>query len=162
MTTTKSKAKPKPTTEVAVVDAAPLELVQPLTGELIRADDVAGVGEAIRALREHKREVDTAISAFTAAAIEQSRAMGTKTLRAGGVTIKLGADSEIEWDVTELVKLLAAGLPPERYAELVTETLTYKVNASVAKQIEGANAKYAPIIDRARVRVPKRQTASVG
>lgn len=160
MTTTKKK--PKPATEVAVVDAAPLELVQPLTGELIRADDVAGVGEAIRALREHKRNVDTAISAFTLAAIEQSRAMGTKTLHAGGVTIKVSADSEIEWDVTELVKLLDAGLPAERYADLVTETLTYKVNANVAKQIEGANEKYAPIIERARRRVPKRQSASVG
>lgn len=153
----KTKA-PAQSVEVAEVKA---DLLQPLTGELISPADVPALGEAIRALREHKSQIDVAIYAFTQAVVEASQALGTKTIRAGSMTIKVTGGDTIEWDVTELVKLRAAGLPEERYAELVTEQVSYKVNASVAKSIEGSNPVYAKIIGQARVRVPKRQSASV-
>ena len=52
----------------------------------------------------------------------------------------------------EVLELRDLGLPEERYGELVVATVTYKVNASVAKQIAGANPEYAKVIDRARSR----------
>lgn len=139
-------------------------LLQPLTGELVRADDVAGLAEALEQLREHKRVVDAVIAEFTEAALEQSRVHGTKTLHAGGFTLKMSADTETEYDPEVLDGLLAAGLPHDRFAALVTTTITRKVNAAVAKQLEAANPKYARIIQRARSVVPKRQyvTASRG
>ena len=132
------------------VPAVPESLLNPLTGELVPAADIAAVGEAIDALKEHRRQVEAAISAFTQAAVEQSRVHGTRTLRADGVEVVLSADSALEWDTTELVKLLDAGLPEERYRELVKETVTLSVNASVARQLEGANDAYRVIISRAR------------
>lgn len=136
-------------------------ILQPLTGELVPADDLAAVAAALDALREHKRQVDVAIAAFTEAAVAISRAQGTKTLRAGATTVRVGSDTKIQWDVTELAKLRKAGLPEDRYNELVTEQVEYKVNGSVARQIAGSNPAYAKIIERAKVRVPTRQSASV-
>lgn len=137
------------------------ELVQPLSGELVPADDVAGLARALAALREHRDRVNDAIAMFTAAAAEESARQGTRTLTADGWEIKLGPDTEINWDMEVLLELRTAGLPEDRFDQLVRATVEYKVDGRVVRQLEAASPVYAEIIDRARSRVPKRQYASV-
>jgi hypothetical protein len=135
---------------------APSELPNPLTGELVNASDPAAVAEALDGLREHKWQVQTAISLFERAAADVAEKAGTRTLRAGGFKLEVSGGREIDWDVETLeADLEAAGLPQERLRELVTYEQVVKVNAAVAKQIEAANPAYAEIVVRCRRYVPK-------
>ncbi len=144
-------------TEVALPD----ELLNPISGELVPVRDTAAVAHTLQDLRELKNTVQEAISAFSEAVIQESRRQGTKTLNVGDVTLKVSSDHEVTWDIEILQLLLDEGLPPERYAELVTEILEYKVNASVARQLAGASPEYAEIINAAKGSQPKRQYVSV-
>lgn len=137
------------------------DLAIPFTGEVVDLDDAPAVARALHSVREHKQMVEEARSILEGALVAESTRVGTKTLRFGTLTASVGPDSELQWDMTEIVKLLEAGLPQERYDELVTEIIEYKVNAAVAKQIEGANPAYAEIIARARRRAPKKQYVRV-
>ena len=132
------------------------EIVCPGTGELVSLDDAPAVARALRALREFKRDVEDARSVLEAALIGESERQGTKTLHLDGLTASISADTAVEWDVTVLLRLLEAGLPAERYAALVTEEVSYKVDGRVAAQIAGANERYAEIVAAAKNRVPKR------
>lgn len=136
-------------------------ILMPLTGELVPRGDAEALAGALDQLKAHQTEVKFAISAFTEAIVAEARRRGTKTLNLGAVKVTLSADTEVVWDVEELGKLLDAGLPVERFGELVSETVTYKVNAAVANQISGANDEYKEIVERARQRVPKTQYATV-
>lgn len=142
-------------TDLAVNESR--ELVLPGTGQIVNLDDAAEVARALSSLRDWKRHADGARAVLEAALVEESARQGTKTLHLGAVTASVSADTELTWDITELVKLLDAGLPAERYQALVGETVTYKVNAAVAKQIAGANPAYAVIVAAAQTRTPKRQ-----
>ncbi len=145
-------------TEIAV----PENLLQPVTGELIDRNDVAGIAGAVEQIRDAKRALDEALSMFTAAAADISRQHGTRTLTAGGYELVLSADSAIEWDTEMLAsELRRAGLPEERIDALLVATVTYKVDGRVVRQLEAASPLYAGIIDRARSRVPKRQYVTV-
>lgn len=150
-------------TELALPEAAPsTELVVPGTGELVNLADPAAVAVALHGLRLHKEAVESARATLEAALVAESGRVGIKTLHLPGAVAKIGPDSDLEWDVTILVELIPAGLPRERYDELVTlPPVTPKVNAAVAKQIEGSNDVYAEIIRRARSRVPKRASVKV-
>lgn len=143
------------TTEVAV------NLVHPLTGELIKPSETRKVADTIEDLRAHRHALQTYIDEFTEALVEHSRQIGAKTFSAGGRTVVVSADKELQWDVTILNELIEAGLPEERFSELVTTEVTYKINAAVAKQIESASDEYATIIQRARSYVPKKQYVSL-
>jgi len=136
-------------------------VLQPLTGELIPAGDVPKLAEAIQEIRDYRDKLGRAIDALTEALINESHRQGTKTLTAAGLKIEVSADTQIDWDIDELDKLRDAGLPGDRYAQLVQTIVTHKVDGRVAKQLEGANDAYATIIDRARVRVPKKQYVTV-
>lgn len=140
--------------------ALPDELLNPFTGELVSTGDLARVAATLDDLREIRQKLNDAVAVFTEAVIAESRRVGSKTLTAGAVKLELSADSTIEWDVEELLKLRDLGLPEARYDELVQQTVSFKVNGSVARQLEGASEEYASIIQRARVRVPRRQYVS--
>lgn len=140
---------------------AEIEIINPITGELIDIRETAKVADVVEQLRDVQNSARDAIGAITRALIEESQRVGTKTFAAGKVAIVLSADSEIQWDVTELIKLRDAGLPEERYADLVEEVVSYKVNGAVARSIASANDAYAEIIEKARVKVPKKQYVSI-
>ncbi len=145
-------------TEVALPD----ELLNPISGELVPTRDTAAVAHTLLDLRDYKAAVQDAISAFSEAVIQESRRQGTKTLNVGDVTLKVSADSEVVWDHEFLMDALrAAGLPEERIDELVTMTVTYTVNGSVARQLAGASPEYAEVIEAAKSRVPKKVYVSV-
>lgn len=145
----------------AIAPVESREIALPGIGTLIDLNDLPSVAYGIDQLRTLKRNVDLALADLTDAVKNHTIEQGTKTMRAGDFVVKFSDSDEISWDVTELQKLRKAGLPEDRYAELVTEVVSYKVNGSVARQIEGSNPKYARIIKRARVRHPKRPSASV-
>lgn len=148
------------TTDLAV--PASEEVVIPDTGEIIPVADpgalaraLAGIRERIGYLHEARRELEHGL-------VYHARQQGTKTMHLGATDVKVTGGREVEWDVTVLIRLLDAGLPPERYADLVTEVVTYKVNAAVAKQIEASgNPEYARIIGEARREVEKPYRVSV-
>jgi hypothetical protein len=144
--------------ELAVIP----EILNPLTGELVPADDVSAVAGAIDMLRDRKRFFDSVISVLTDAAYEQSRIQGTRTFHVGnGMSLVLSAETEVSWDAEKLMAdLRAAGLPEDRIDELVTTVVSYKVNGTVARQLARANPEYATVIENAQTRVPSRRSAS--
>lgn len=147
----------QPTTAVAIPD----ELLNPMTGELIARTDLAAVSSTINDLRELKRNVDAAIAAFSDAAVEESKRVGARTLLADGMKVTISSDKELVWDVEKLADLVAAGLPQERYEQLVTAVVSYKVDGAVARQISGASDTYKAIVEAAKRYEPKRQYVSV-
>lgn len=137
------------------------EIANPLTGELVKTDDVQGLAQAILSLKERRNHLSDVITAFTDAAAAQSRLLGQRTFHYEGFTLEVGADTDLEWDVEALLQLRDLGLPEERYNELVTAKVEYRVNGTVARQIAGANPEFAAVIEAAKRRVPKRPSASV-
>jgi hypothetical protein len=137
------------------------ELLNPVSGELVPVADLPAVAKALREIRELRDQLNGAVAAFSEAVIAASRAQGTRTLHAGGVELKVSADSAVEWDITMLARLPELGLPEERYNELVTEIVSYKVNNSVARQLAGANPSYKQVIEAAKGRIPTKQYVSI-
>lgn len=137
------------------------EILNPLSGEMVRADDMQMVAVSIEMLKDRKRQLDEVIAAFSEAAVEESRRLGTKTINLDGFALLISADQTLVWDVEKLLELRDLGLPEERYAELVKPTVEYRVDARVANQLAKANPDYARVIDAARGYEPRRQYASV-
>jgi hypothetical protein len=141
--------------------AVPDEILNPLTGEMVRTSDMPAVARVLQELRHHRQQVSNLISDFTQAVVVESQLQGKKTLEADGLKIEIRGGSEVEWDIETLLELHALGLPEARYRELVTEVVSYKVNGSVARQIAGARPEYAAVIERAKRQVPKPYSAAV-
>lgn len=143
-------------TEVAV----PQQLVDVRTGELVPATPEKAI-ELLEVAREMRALVLSVVKDCEAVLLEASRVQGTKTLHFDRGTATVTGGQELAWDLSLLPLLLDAGLPQERYDELVTATVTYKVSAQVAKQLEAANEDYAEIIRAARGYVEKPFRVSV-
>lgn len=134
------------------------EVLNPITGELVQTADLPAVAQNLDSLRQLRDKISRVIAEFSDAVIVRSRVEGTKTFNMGRRgSLIVTPDNEIIWDVEVLQELLDAGLPQERWLALVTEIVSYKVNGTVARQIEGSNPQYAEIVGRARVRTPKKQ-----
>jgi hypothetical protein len=138
-----------------------VEVIDPFSGQLINVSDPATAAEFVYALRTSKNVIDKLIKQVTTAAEPAFRQAGTKTLRFGAIEMELKEPVSYDWDEEILHELVDAGLPEERYADLVKETVVRKVNQSVAKQLEASNEKYREIIERARTRVEKPPTLDV-
>lgn len=137
------------------------DLVLPHSGELVDLTSPRDVGlaiEQIRALEGQLRDVKTVL---TAVLVEESSKRGSRTLRFGDAEYSLSSGSVPEWDIEELEKLLDLGLPADRWNDLVSTVVTYKVNASEAKRIAATNESYRAVIERARHDTPKPVYVSV-
>jgi hypothetical protein len=120
------------------------------TGEQL-APTADNAAELIGRLREYRREAMTAIQACEAILIEASRIAGTKTLHLEGATATVYGGPQTDYDLETLAKLREHGLPEERWNALVKETVSYKVDGRVIKQLEGSgNPNYAAVIRNAR------------
>ena len=120
------------------------------TGEQL-APTAENAADLIGRLREYRREALTALQACEAILIEASRVRGTKTLRYGATTATIYGGPQTDYDLEVLAELRDLGLPEERWNALVKETVSYKVDARVAKQIEGSgNEDYARVIQASR------------
>lgn len=137
----------------AVPERMQVTLTPPLidvhTGELLPATPVAAA-ELLQRLAEYERLIRTAKRECERILVEASEQHGTKTLRYSGRTFQVYTTKEITWDMAVLRELTKAGLPEERWDELVTTTIEEKVSASVANQLAASNDEYREIIERAR------------
>lgn len=135
----------------------PAQLVDIRTGELVEATP-AKAAELLVVVREMRDRMMGLVRDCEAVLLEESARQGTKTLHFGRATATVTAGQELQWDLSVLPRLLVLGLPDERYNELVKTTISYKVNARVANQLEGANEEYAKVIGEARsyVETPQR------
>ena len=89
---------------------------------------------------------------LTAAIVERSRILGTKTihLHAGGkAEVRDGSETVYDVEVLE-AELRALGLPEDRLAELIKETVTRTIDGKVARSVAAANPEYAAVIESAR------------
>jgi hypothetical protein len=145
---------------VPAVTSVPGELVDIRTGELVPATPEKAV-ELLGVAREMRGRLLDLVKDCEAVILEASRRQGTKTLHFEDATATVTGGSDLDWDLDVLRELLAKGLPDARFNELVVATVTYKVDARVAKQLEAANPAYAAVIARARSRVEKPWRVSI-
>lgn len=151
---------------VAGLEAEPIELarvlVVPGIGEVVRLDNAPAVARALAAVKTLLGQAATAKRDLEDALAWHSTRAGTKTLRYGTVEAVVKSNNETEWDIERLRdELRAAGLPEERLGELIRETVEYKVNAAVARQVAGANPEYARIIEGCKTVLEKRPSVTV-
>lgn len=138
------------------------ELIIPTTGELVDLDDPAFCARALYELKELKARIRELEGYLKDSVLQESTRVGGKTLHfEGGFTAKISTPNEIRWDYTVLLELIDAGLPEERFNELVLIEQTYKVDGSIVRQLQGANPVYAEIIDRAKEVVPRTPSVTV-
>lgn len=138
-----------------MTDVASETALVPFTGELVPLAEPLAVAKALEDLREYQRGLSSLRAVLEEALVAESRRRGTKTLHLGQTTAVITGGRGIEWDMEELAKLRDAGLPEERFSELVKTEISYKVDARVANQLSSANEEYAAIIGRARAEVEK-------
>lgn len=137
------------------------EIALPHSGELVDLGNPGFCARALNEIRALEQMLREAKQVLTEALVEEAARQGTKSLHLATGDVSISGGTVVEWDVEELDKLLDLGLPEERFDELVTQVVSYKVNAAVAKQISGANPDYAEIIQRARTEAPAAHRVSV-
>jgi hypothetical protein len=138
-----------------LVPVEPNEILDPRSGELVPLGDARKVADLLAYLREQKRVLQFAMNVCQGAILEEFARQGTKTLTFAGLKVTAAEKSEVVWDIDVLRELQDAGLPEERFNQLVRTEVSYKVDRSVARQIAAANENYAAIIEAARTVVEK-------
>jgi hypothetical protein len=139
-----------------------MELVIPMTGEVLSRDDPSGCARAYYEIKELETKLKLLRGALAEVIMEESIKQGSKTLHfEQGMTAKISTPMEIQWDHDILAELVEAGLPGDRFEALVRAEVTYKVNQAVIRELEGANPVYAEIIERARTRFPRTPSVTI-
>jgi len=132
------------------------ELVDPQTGELVNAADLQQAGVYLDILRRRKREIDDQIKLVEAIALNEMALLGQGTVRKGRVQLTRQGGKKYEYDLEELAKLQDAGLPEDRYSEVVKPVVDWKVDRNALKQLSAANPEYRQIIENATTEVEGR------
>ena len=137
-------------------------MLVPLLGVLVDLNEPKQVAQALSAVRDAKRKLDIARAELEAMLADEAARQGIKTLHYDDIEVSVSGGPTIEWDIEKLQQLTEAGLPQERMDALIRTTVTYAVNASVAKQIEkSGNADYAQIVQDSKQTVEKPWRVSV-
>jgi hypothetical protein len=130
-------------------------VVLPFVGTIVDLREPVEVAEALTHVREVKRQLDELRALLEGVLRLESQRQGTKTLHLGALDAEVSGGVKPEYDLELLTEgLRAAGLPEERLAEAVVETVSYRANWKVLRQLEGANPAYASAIGAARTYVP--------
>jgi len=150
---------------VAVVEEVEAEdadtLVVPFTGEIVSRQDPEHCARVLFEIRDLEQKVRDLKDSLKQALLEESQRVGTKTLHYPGLDAVISTPVVTHWDTEILLELLDAGLPEERYNDLVTMEVSYKVNGLVAKSIGASNPIYGDIVDRAKTKVPRATSVAV-
>lgn len=146
--------------EIALVPETAL-IVIPITGEAIEFSDAHACARALQEVREIEARLRDVKRALTEGIIEESQRQGSKTLHFSGFDARINNPPTTVWDYEVLCELLEAGLPEERFADLVTTEISYKVNGNVAKSVASSNPDYKAIIDRAKATTYGQPTVSI-
>lgn len=149
------------TEEVAVVDDREA-IVVPLLGLVVSPTSTNEVAEALGSVREAKRLLDEARGELERILAEEAQRQGTKTLHLDRATVSITGGPETDYDIEVLERLLDAGLPQDRYDELVKTRIEYRVDRNVIRQLRGSgNPDYEAIIENAASEVERPYRVSV-
>jgi len=134
-------------------------ITDPATGEVIDRADTAKVADLYRRIQDVQAQWSDA-GAWCARALidaaDERAQWGEVTFGDVHLNIDPPSTSSIRWDMEELHKLEAL-LPPERYAELIVQTVSEKAKTgklqTLARRV-GPDSEIGQIIARAEQRVP--------
>lgn len=141
--------------------AARPTLVNVATGEMLPAT-TDNIPVVVQAARDMKRRIDDVIRAATEVLREEAAIRGTKTFHTKHGTVELSGGPTVEYDPVDLAEALReAGCPEDRVGEAVEETISYRVNRSVLRQLVGANPAYREAAVRAEREVENAWRCSV-
>lgn len=133
----------------AQVDETPV-IVVPFTGEVVALSRPAEVAGALDSVRDLKRQLDELRALLEGVLRLEAQRQGTKTLHLGQLDAVVSGGQRAEYDAELLTEgLRAAGLPEARLAEAVVQTVSYKVDQRVLRQLAGANRDYDAAIKAA-------------
>jgi hypothetical protein len=118
-------------------------------GQVIDLSDPAAVALAYDDVQQLKRMVGEVERTLKKSLAEHAAALGKKTFELEGIgRVEIKGGSEKRYDAQGLKRALKeAGMPPERIAEIVRETVELKVMGVEANKAAKANEKYAAIIE---------------
>lgn len=134
----------------------------PLLGLVVDLNEPRQVAQALSAVRDAKRKLDSVRAELEAILADEAARQGIKTFHYGDVDVVITGGPTVEWNIEKLQELLDVGLPQERMDALIKTTVTYSVNASVAKQIAASgNEAYAEIVEASKSIVEKPWRVSV-
>lgn len=129
----------------------PREFIDVRSGERLPAT-VENAAAVIEAAREVKRKMDEVIRDAEGYLAEQSRVRGTKTFHTDWGKVTVTGGPATSYDPEKLREgLTAAGCPEDRINEVVTATVTYKVDQRILKQMAAANGDYAKAAEAAKI-----------
>lgn len=146
--------------EIIVVPEAGLVVI-PTTGEAINLSDAHACACALQEVREVEAQLRDIKRVLTEGILEESRRQGSKTLHFSTFDARINNPPTTAWDYEVLCELQDAGLPEERFADLVTTEISYKVNGNVAKSVASSNPAYREIIERAKTTIYGQATVSI-
>ena len=136
-----------------------------LHGEVIDRTDTPRVVELLDQLRQHKRDVDAAISACEEAINEEMDRQGKFTLQYGQLRAEgSSADAARKYFYdTEVLRdgLREAGLPEDRIEELILKTYQEHVSRRDIQRLRKARPEYAKVIDEAERVIQKRRSVGI-
>lgn len=146
-------------TEIATIQEQSLLNVE--TGEVLAAS-VSNAAVVLEAARSMKRRLQLVIDDATAFLLAESQTQGTKTFHTEHGKVELSGGPSVEYDPADLMEALReAGCPEDRVSAAVEETVSYKVNRSVLRQLAGANPDYKAAAELAERNVEKPWRAAV-
>lgn len=129
-------------------------LLMPYTGAIVDLREPAEVAQALADVRDLKRRLDELRALLEGVLMLEAQRVGTKTLHLEGIDAVVSGGPRAEYDAELLMsRLRACGLPEQRVAQAVVATVTYKPNASVLRQLAGANEDYRRAIDASRTTI---------
>jgi hypothetical protein len=129
-------------------------LLLPYTGTIVDLREPAEVAQALADVRDLKRRLDELRALLEGVLRLEAQRVGTKTLHLEGMDAVVSGGPRAEYDAELLMsRLRACGLPEERVAQAVVQTVTYKPNAAVLRQLAAANQDYRRAIDASRTTV---------
>lgn len=133
---------------VDALPALPETLVNVHTGEMLPAT-LENAGVVLTAAREMKQRINDVVVDATRYVVEQSRVAGAKTLHVDGCDLIVSGGDKTIYDIEVLEEnLREAGCPEDRLNALITQTISYKLNYSVLRQLQSANPDYRSAIEK--------------
>ena len=142
------------------IDETPLIMV-PLTGQLLDLTSPFEVAGALRDVRDVKRQLDE-LRAFLEGVLRlEAQRQGTKTLHLGALdAVMSGGTRATTTSSCSPSCSTRRDCRRNGLREAIVETVSYKVNQLVLKQLAGANPDYAAAIELCETQRLRRRGAS--
>jgi hypothetical protein len=122
-------------------------VVLPGTGEMVDIGTVDGARRGLEMVTELREQLSEFSAACRRTIITESDRRGQLSWESDGVMVRVGGAGLVEeYDIAILHELILAGLPEERWAELVT--YEPKVDGRIIQQLK-RNPTYAAVIELA-------------